>query len=116
MYLDLMREIFEKKLGMTIVPHQLPWKRCQAKVRIGEADIMLTVATDERLEYALKSDQSFYELYLNVCLCRASKDPPDSSHSNSRRYENKADYRRPSFLIDDSDRDPLRGNEKGGCP
>lgn len=66
LYLDLLREVFEKQLGMTMIPQQLPWKRCQTKVRTGEVDFMLTVATDERIEYTIKSDRPFYELYLYV--------------------------------------------------
>lgn len=66
LYYDLLSEVLEKKLDMVIIPQQLPWKRCQTNVRDGESDFILTVATDERLDYAVKSELPFYELYLYV--------------------------------------------------
>lgn len=43
-----------------------PWGRCQANVRSGEADAMITVPTDERLEYTETHTDPFYRKELRI--------------------------------------------------
>ena len=66
LYFELLDELFNKQLSIDINCHLLPWKRAQAHVKRGLADFLITVATDERLEYAVKSKQPIFQLYMHV--------------------------------------------------
>ncbi len=59
-FVDIAREIFEKRHQIEIVYHPLPWKRAQWEVEHGKADFMVTVPTDQRIAYAKKSTLPFY--------------------------------------------------------
>lgn len=50
---DIVVEVFTKGLNIQVDIAVYPWKRCQAKVKDGTADIMVTIPTQERLEYAV---------------------------------------------------------------
>lgn len=65
-YVDILREVFEKELGMDLKVRIFPWKRAQHFVKSGLADMVVTVATDERLHYAAKSDQQILDLSLHA--------------------------------------------------
>lgn len=65
-YIEILRELFETELGMELVFTPLPWKRAQLAVKNGQADILVTVATPERLEYAVASELPVLEVYLQV--------------------------------------------------
>jgi polar amino acid transport system substrate-binding protein len=66
LFVEIVEEIFAEELGYRVVIEQYPWKRAQQNVKEGIADIMVSVPTAERLEYALKSDRPIYRMYLNV--------------------------------------------------
>ena len=66
LYIDLLRELFEKELGYELVHLNVPWKRAQYCIKTGIADFIVTVPNEERLTYAEKSDQPLLEMYLNV--------------------------------------------------
>lgn len=52
-FCDMVMEALEKRMGQTVVFSVFPWKRCQAMVRDGQADMMVTIPTPERLAYAV---------------------------------------------------------------
>lgn len=64
LHIDILRELFETEMGLSLEYKELPWKRAQLNVQYGQADVLLTVPTEERLTYAVKSEQAVYELYL----------------------------------------------------
>lgn len=66
LFIEMVEEIFVKELGYRVAIEQYPWKRAQQNVKEGVADMMVSVPTAERLEYALKSDRPIYRMYLNV--------------------------------------------------
>ncbi|WP_321992547.1 transporter substrate-binding domain-containing protein [Marispirochaeta aestuarii] len=51
-FVDIIREAVENRLGLDLRISVFPWVRCQALVRQGEADLMTTIPTPGRLEYA----------------------------------------------------------------
>lgn len=65
-FYEIVTEAVERRLGIPTEWTPLPWARCQASVREGSADAILTVPTAERLEYALASPEPFYRKRLNV--------------------------------------------------
>ncbi len=50
---DIVIEVFNKGLGIGVAIEIYPWKRCQAMVKNGSADIMVTIPTSDRLAYAV---------------------------------------------------------------
>lgn len=53
---DIVMDIFEKRLGLAVKIDVLPWKRCQMMVADGNADLMVTIPTPQRLTYAVTHD------------------------------------------------------------
>ena len=51
-YVDILKEVFEKRMGMTIEFESLPWLRAQRRVQNGKSDGMITLYTPERAEYS----------------------------------------------------------------
>jgi polar amino acid transport system substrate-binding protein len=66
LYPDLLRALFEQELQMKMQTVFVPWKRAQLMVETGEADILVTVPTAERRQYALISQQPLVDIYLHV--------------------------------------------------
>ncbi|NNG01232.1 MAG: transporter substrate-binding domain-containing protein [Desulfobacteraceae bacterium] len=66
LYIDILREIFDNDFGVPLGFHARPWKRAQLSVETGEADFLVTIATEERLGYAIKSEDPILELHLFV--------------------------------------------------
>lgn len=66
LYPDVLREVFEKKLGFQLRFADRPWKRAQADVERGDADIIVTVPTPERRQYVLVTEQPIYRLERNI--------------------------------------------------
>ena len=50
---DIVIEAFQRRLGLAVDIAEFPWKRCQAMVKNGTADMMITIPTPERLAYAV---------------------------------------------------------------
>ena len=50
---DIVMEVFTKGLDIHVDIAVYPWKRCQAMVKDGAADIMVTIPTQERLKYTV---------------------------------------------------------------
>ncbi|THB74207.1 MAG: hypothetical protein D3926_22420 [Desulfobacteraceae bacterium] len=64
LYVEILKEIFEKEMDIGLDFQTVPWKRAQSNVKEGTADILVTVATQSRLEYALITEAPILELYL----------------------------------------------------
>jgi len=65
-YADILSAVCEHHLGWRLSFINSPWKRAQRAVEVGDADIMVTVATPARLEYAHVVEPAIYELSLHV--------------------------------------------------
>lgn len=65
-YIDLLKEIFEKQLKLQVEYQEYPWKRAQEYVKDGLADFFITVVSEERLQYTLKTKLPVMEMYLHV--------------------------------------------------
>ena len=57
---DIVVEVFDKGLGIHVEIAVYPWKRCQSMVKEGTADIMVTIPTPERLEYAVTHNRPIW--------------------------------------------------------
>lgn len=66
LYADLLRELFENRMGFELVFLEVPWKRAQLSVKSGLADMLVTVATAERLEYAIAAGEPLIQIVLHV--------------------------------------------------
>lgn len=60
MFYEIIQEALVRRMGLTTVWETQPWARCQASVRDGKADAMLTVPTAERAKYSVASAEPFY--------------------------------------------------------
>jgi polar amino acid transport system substrate-binding protein len=50
-FVDTIIEALEKRMGIPVEMAVFPWKRCQAMVEAGEADMIATIPTPERAVY-----------------------------------------------------------------
>jgi polar amino acid transport system substrate-binding protein len=66
LYVDILKEIFEKRMGMKLIFHYRPWKRAQMEVKEGISDIMVTVATNKRLTYTIKTKYSILTFFIRI--------------------------------------------------
>lgn len=66
LYVEILDEIFKKKLNIDIVYIANPWKRAQQLVENGKADFLITVATKDRLKYTYKSQYPVFKLHLGL--------------------------------------------------
>lgn len=66
LFIEMLNELFVKKLKMNLDVNSVPWIRAQKYVEDGIADFLITVPTEERLKYAVASEVSFFNLYLHV--------------------------------------------------
>jgi polar amino acid transport system substrate-binding protein len=57
---DIVLEVFNQGLGLRVDIAVFPWKRCQKMVEAGEADIMVSVPTPQRLEYTLTHNRPIW--------------------------------------------------------
>lgn len=73
MFIDIINEVFEERLGISVRHEGYPWKRAQQMVQDGSADAMCTVATSQRLEYAVET--SFPVLSINFKIFTAVDHP-----------------------------------------
>lgn len=66
LYFEFLQEIFNRRLNKEFEIMFQPWKRIQLNVNKGKIDMMIAIASPERLQYAIKSSQPLYLLYLNL--------------------------------------------------
>ncbi|MES2128224.1 MAG: transporter substrate-binding domain-containing protein [Pseudomonadota bacterium] len=69
----LLAEFFGKVLGMHSAHQVLPWKRAQAEVEGGRADVLCTVPTPERRRYCHASQEPMYATGARLFVSRASR-------------------------------------------
>lgn len=60
LFVDVIKEIFENRLHVPVKIEVYPWTRCQAMVEQGEADIITTIPTSNRLKWSLASPIPFW--------------------------------------------------------
>jgi len=60
----LMRAIIEGEMGMRLVVNGNPWTRAQSKVKNGDLDALVTVATKARLNYTVASESTVFKLQM----------------------------------------------------
>lgn len=66
LFIDILDELFENRLGIEVIHEGAPWRRAQQMVKDGLADGMCTVATDNRLEYTNASSVPLVGIYFRV--------------------------------------------------
>ncbi len=69
---DVMREIMEKRMGLSVVQSGSPWKRVQLQVKKGLSDAFVTVPTKTRLNYAHSSKSIVYSLEMRAIVKKDS--------------------------------------------
>ena len=52
-FVEIIREALENRLGVELEMKVYPWKRCQAMVVNGKADMITTIPTEGRLDYTV---------------------------------------------------------------
>ena len=72
-YIDLVKEIFEKRLNIPVIFKGLPWARAQYEVQNGLADAFITTTNAERQQYSDVGKESV--VIIKNCLY-SSKDHP----------------------------------------
>lgn len=55
-FIDIIKEALEQRMGIPVTMSVFPWKRCQLLVEEGQADMIATVPTPERLVYAVATE------------------------------------------------------------
>ena len=70
---DIVREVFETKLNIPVEFYGYPWKRVQHNVEIGVHDALVTTATQKRLIYSVRSEESVYALEEKAFINRNSQ-------------------------------------------
>lgn len=60
---EIVKAVLVDELGYEIEYHQLPWKRAQALVKTSSLDFMVTVPTNERLQYAHANTKPLHILH-----------------------------------------------------
>ena len=77
MHIDILNELFQKRLGLQVEHQRYPWKRAQWQLQTGKADIIVTAYTANRAQYSVASQEALvniqYKLY-------TYKDHPRLSH------------------------------------
>jgi len=66
LYIEILREVIEKRLKKKIDVKIRPWKRVQFEVEHGFSDFMITVSTPKRLEYSIKGKEPFFLFSSNI--------------------------------------------------
>ncbi len=65
-FYEIISEAVERRMGIPTTWESLPWARCQANVREGLSDAILTVPTAERAAYAQASPEPFYDKQMKL--------------------------------------------------
>lgn len=60
LFVDIIKEVFENRLNIPVRIEVYPWNRCQAMVEQGEADIITTVPTPNRLKWSIANPDPFW--------------------------------------------------------
>lgn len=65
-FYDIITEALDRRMGITTVWTVFPWPRCQANLKTGKDDAILTVPTAERRDYTVTHKRPFYTKPLNI--------------------------------------------------
>jgi polar amino acid transport system substrate-binding protein len=63
---DILTEVIQKRMGISLEHRGYPWARSQDMVRSGEADAFCTVPTDERRQYANVSSEAVLQNQVTI--------------------------------------------------
>ena len=66
LYVDVLNEALAQRLNIPVEFEQVPWKRAQRSVRVGETDGMVTLPTTARLAYSQASSVALVKVCLGV--------------------------------------------------
>lgn len=66
LFIEILNKIFKEKLKLNLNCRVLPWKRAQTSVKMGKTDFLITVPTESRLDYSIKSNEPIFQLYMQV--------------------------------------------------
>ncbi len=64
--INLLDNLLVKHLSIKTLNHAQPWPRVQRSVESGDMDAFITVPTDERLEYSLRSKNIVYSIRMQA--------------------------------------------------
>jgi polar amino acid transport system substrate-binding protein len=70
---DLIREILDTHMGMSVENVGYPWARVQQLVENGAVDAFITVPTAKRLQYSLTSSEVAYKVEMRTAVKRGSQ-------------------------------------------
>ncbi|MFQ3230982.1 substrate-binding periplasmic protein [Reinekea sp.] len=73
---ELVEELFIDILDTELIITRQPWKRAQSDVRLGKADILITLGTEDRLTYSTPVTGKFFSITFNLMY---SKNHPQSA-------------------------------------
>jgi polar amino acid transport system substrate-binding protein len=65
-YCEIIEELLEKRLGLTVIPINHPWPRLQREVELGQIDIMFAIPTEARQAYSIASEQPVFSAAMKV--------------------------------------------------
>lgn len=65
-YIDIVNEVFENRLGISVQHKGYPWKRAQLMVKLGSADGFCTVVTPERLTFSKPTQESIIDVNFKI--------------------------------------------------
>ncbi len=66
LYPDILNDILTRRMGLQWTGTFAPWKRAQFTVQTGNADILITVPSEERKGYAIPASLPVFEEFLHV--------------------------------------------------
>jgi polar amino acid transport system substrate-binding protein len=66
LYIEILKELFEVELGLELSYRERPWKRAQIEVEEGKSDLLITIPTEKRRNYALITEQPIFPLYFGI--------------------------------------------------
>lgn len=64
-YVDIMNEVWGKRLGLPLTHEGYPWARAQELVKHGDADAFISLVNDERKVYMEAGKFPLYRIYAN---------------------------------------------------
>ena len=98
LYVDILTELFEKRLGVAVEYKKYPWARAQLSVAEGQADGMVTLLNAARLEYAEATEVPFVESPLGVFTYQDH--PRFEAMQRIETLDDLRDYRILTYLAD----------------
>lgn len=73
-WMEQLNELFVETLDVELEVTRQPWRRAQADVQAGRADIMITLPTEERLAYTDMAEGVFYTMTFQLLVSREHPD------------------------------------------